>query len=157
MKYVSLVTWSFIFLVVGFVYINPVNAMTFPQAQRIYYTVAQKNGIRPPKLILNPTREVNAMYTGAYVVVNQGMLNFVRNESEMALVLGHELGHYTGNHWESNYPNEYAADRAGFTYSIRAGFGGCKGAAILLRFGKASKDHPSGRDRYNRLCGGDGR
>lgn len=81
------------------------------------------------------------------------MLNFVRNESEMAMVFGHELGHYTGGHWGSNYANEYAADRAGFIYSVRAGFGGCKGAAILLRFGRATHDHPSGRDRYNRLCG----
>lgn len=76
--------------------VKVVSAMTFSQAQRIYYTVAQKNGIRAPRLILNPTHKVNAAYTGSYVVVNQGMLNFVRNESEMAMVFGHELGHYTG-------------------------------------------------------------
>lgn len=133
---------------------SPCNAMTFQQAQRVYYQVAKSSFTRVPKLVLNPTNKVNAAWTGHYVVVNQGMLNFVRNESEMALVLGHELGHWSAGHWGSNYANEYQADKLGFNYAVRAGFGGCKGAQILLRFGKASKDHPSGRDRYQRLCGG---
>lgn len=131
------------------------SAMTFQQAQRVYYQVGAKNFRSVPKLVLNPTNNVNAAWTGYYVVVNQGMLNFVRNESEMALVFGHELGHWSAGHWGSNYGNEYQADKLGFNYAVKAGFGGCKGAQILLRFNPdvVSKDHPSDRDRYDRLCG----
>ena len=134
--------------------VKAVSAMTFSQAKRVYYQVAKSSFAGVPKLILNPSNDANAAWTGMYVVVNQGMLNSVRNDSEMAMVFGHELAHYRLGHWGSNWANEFAADRLGFTYSVRAGFSGCKGMLWLLRNGIQSTTHPSGKERYYRLCGG---
>ncbi len=134
--------------------VKVVSAMTFQQAQRVYYQVGQKNFFTVPKLIYSPSMEANAKWTGHFVVVYQGMLDSVRNGSEMAFVFGHELGHYQQAHWGRSKIDEYLADRLGFTFAIKAGYSGCKGMQWLLRHGKAGKDHPSGRDRYRRLCGG---
>ncbi len=134
--------------------VKVVSAMTFKQAQGIYYTVAQKNFFTVPKLIYSPSPEANARWTGHFVVVYQGMLDSVKNESEMAFVFGHELGHYQQAHWGRGKIDEYLADKLGFTFAVKAGFGGCKGMRWILRNGGADKNHPSGRERYNRLCGG---
>lgn len=134
--------------------VKVVSAMTFQQAQRIYYQVGAKNFFTVPKLIYTPSKEANARWTGHFVVVYQGMLDSVRNQSEMAIVFGHELGHYQQAHWGRGKIDEYLADKLGFTFAVKSGFSGCKGMKWILRNGGQVGDHPSGRDRYNRLCGG---
>jgi Zn-dependent protease with chaperone function len=39
------------------------------------------------------SNQVNAFHTGRYVVMTTGMLAFLRNDDELALVLGHEMSH----------------------------------------------------------------
>jgi predicted Zn-dependent protease len=129
------------------------NAATFKQAQNIYNRIVILNNIQAPPLVLNRTSEVNADETDRRIAVNAGMLRFVHNESELALVLGHELGHYVLHHQTSNVRNEFAADHQGAIFMSNAGYNRCLGAKIFLRFPPVPKgsDHPDNMDRIKQL------
>lgn len=128
-------------------------AMSFSQASKVYDQIASSNGFRIyPRLILSPSKQVNASATALRITVNQGMLNFVRNSNEMAMVLGHELSHYSLGHARSTPSNEYAADSLGARYAAKAGYNRCDGALVYLRFhSKGSATHPPSDLRYKRL------
>lgn len=49
--------------------------------------------------VLNAPDEINAFAApGGYIFVTTGMLNFLRNEDELAVILGHEIGHVEKGH-----------------------------------------------------------
>lgn len=129
------------------------NSATFSEAQSIYYKLARDNGISAPPLVLNNTLEVNADETPDRISINEGMLMFVRNSSELALVLGHELAHFTLHHMGSNVMNEYAADYQGSLFIFHSGYDICTGAQIFKRFhsGPNPHDHPRDLDRVTHL------
>ncbi len=127
-------------------------AMSFKHVQDLYNRILQSNHIvKYPILIMVNNSDNNAGQDGSNLFIYTGLLKDVRNDSEMALVLGHELSHYTLGHWTSNYSNEYAADKLGAQYIHSAGYSICKGAQFLKRLGGATNDHPAGIDRYHRL------
>ena len=103
-------------------------------------------------LVLVQDSEANASSGLTSIKVNSGMLSFVRNDDEMAMVLGHEIAHWRLGHRRSTPSNEYAADWQGASYLSKAGYTICKGAKIFNRFGGGSKTHPPGTARYRRLC-----
>lgn len=87
----------------------------------------------------------------------KGLLDVV-NKDELALVLGHEIGHskmwYYSRIYSNNHINEFAADWLGFEYMKRAGFDQCKGREIFKKFSPGvSFSHPDPKDRYNNLPG----
>ena len=129
------------------------NAATFHQAQVIYAKLAIDNGITPPPLVLNPTGEVNADETEQRISIDAGMLRFVRNTDELALVLGHDMGHYVLHHQYSSVAHEFAADYRGAIFSGKAGYNICRGAQIFKRFPPVPKgsDHPDNNDRIRHL------
>ena len=123
-------------------------------AIKIYNRILTTNRIitNAPRLIFVNDSSVNAYNSGKVIGINTGMLQSVRNESELAWVMGHELGHYYLHHRSSNPSNEYAADKAGVGIARRAGYNMCSGVKLLLRFNKnGSKTHPPAMDRYNRV------
>lgn len=129
-------------------------AMTFGQAQAIYVKLCANNGFtKHPVLTLNPTSEVNASYFGNTIMVNKGMLTYVHNADELALIIGHELGHYAKrNATLTDYQAEYGADADGAIYAAKAGYNRCIGAKAILRFHDPdSSDHPASIKRYNRI------
>lgn len=128
-------------------------AMSFDHAKEIYIRIAKANGMFIiPKLVVKNSRNINAEARGSTIVVYTGMLANVRNDAEMALVLGHELAHGRLGHSHSNIPNEYAADKLGAQYSGRAGYNVCLGAKFLKRMGdKDSNTHPASIKRVARL------
>lgn len=128
-------------------------AMSFGQAQVIYQKLVAANGISIyPGLYLDPDSAPNASSSPMRIDVTAGMLRFVRNADELALVLGHELGHYTLHHTGSTPSREFAADRLGAQYEDRAGYNHCRGVQVLYRFhDKADSTHPDSDDRYSRL------
>ncbi len=130
-----------------------VPAMTFSQAQVIYERLAQANHIVPyPGLYLVKDSSPNASAGAFSILINTGMLTFARNADELALVLGHELGHYSLGHTVSTPSNEFAADALGAKYEDRAGYNHCRGVNLLFRFhDKADATHPDSTERYNRL------
>ncbi len=106
-----------------------------------------------PGLRYNPSPVVNAQCGVFSISINAGMLQFVRNDAELALVLGHELAHYKLGHRGSTPSNEFAADALGAIFSSHAGYGVCTGAQVVKRFNdRSSKTHPDSNERYKKLC-----
>jgi predicted Zn-dependent protease len=138
------------FSVVFLVY--PIDMQMY-HAQLIYSRILHSNHISGPPLKIEYNSDVNAHSTWYGLYINTGMLRNVRNDSEMALVIGHELAHYRLGHLQSTPENEYAADRLGASYMVIAGYNICIGAQVVKRFhSKGSKTHPNSDDRYYRLC-----
>lgn len=142
----SLIIFLFLFSVIS-------NAATFQQAQAVYNKIIIDNGLHGPILVLNSSNEVNADETDQRISINRGMLRFVHNSSELALVLGHELGHFTLHHQSSTVAHEYAADHQGAIYASHAGYSVCLGAQVFKRFPPVSpnSDHPDNYDRIKHL------
>lgn len=128
-------------------------AMSMSHAKDIYIRIAKANGLRVvPELVVINDNSVNAEAQGSRIGIYVGMLKNVRNDSEMALVLGHELAHGRLGHSGSTPSNEFAADKLGAKYAHSAGYNVCVGAQLLKRFGSvASKTHPAGTERFKRL------
>lgn len=134
----------------------PVYAMSFSQAQKVYaaLVVSQFPG-GAPTLVLDPSVYPNAESSYFKIAITKGMLTFVRNNNEMAMILGHELAHYALGHNGSNHANEYSADMLGAKYMSASGYNLCSGAMVIFRFNdEASKSHPASAERYRRLTTG---
>ncbi len=128
-------------------------AMSFGQAQEVYSRVTRSNDFSiAPRLVLSNSPDVNASSGGFRITINKGMLRFAHNSDELAIVLGHELAHYTLHHRQSTPSNEYAADALGAMYATKARYSSCLGAQLIRRFhNEASSTHPDSESRYNRL------
>lgn len=129
------------------------NAMSFIQASTVYQNLVHSNGILTyPGLFLDTSQEVNASSSPMRISVTIGMLRFTRNADELAMVLGHELAHFTLQHRGSTPAHEFAADSLGSRYTDVAGYSHCIGAAVLYRLhDTADSTHPDSTDRYNRV------
>ena len=128
-------------------------AMSPKETEQIYRKIVSANRISiAPRLVISNSQEVNASSAGLRITVNRGMLGFVKNQDEMALVLGHELAHYKLGHSHSTPSNEYAADSLGAVMENRAGYNSCNGAAVIYRFhSHDSSTHPDSDSRYSKL------
>ncbi len=81
---------------------------------------------------------VNAYVGGPKIHVCLGMLRFVKSDDELAVVLGHEMGHLptSGNHGllgGTREEEERAADVRGLFYAHRAGYNIKAGAKVFER------------------------
>lgn len=131
-------------------------SISWSLAKTVYYKLITSNKFSvSPKLILNPNSAIQAKAYVNAIYVYSGMLKSVRNADEMAWVLGHELAHIKLWHTSSGHPNEYAADKFGVRLANNAGYNGCKGARILLRWNLPDAlTHPSSVKRFKALhCG----
>ncbi len=87
-------------------------------------TIQPERGCRYPASV-SPDMVVNAYADGKSIVIAKGMMNFARDDSELALVVAHELAHNTMQHIEAKKRN--------------AGLGALADiAAILLTRGQVS-------------------
>ena len=85
---------------------------------------------------LSQTSTINAYADGKTITMTAGMMNFVKNDDELALIIGHELGHNTMGHIRKivgniilsvggtryTRPFETEADYVGLYYMARAGY-----------------------------------
>jgi beta-barrel assembly-enhancing protease len=72
-----------------------------------------------------PGNRINARADGRYVQIYSGMLDFVRNDDELAAVAAHELAHNILKHQARKTPSkqaEYEADRLSVALVMRAGY-----------------------------------
>jgi Zn-dependent protease with chaperone function len=140
--------------IIGLLAINEVaHSLTAGQAKKVYAKLVKANKfIFTPPLYVIKSNKVNAKATWGSITIYTGMLKFLRNEHELAMVLGHELAHYKLWHTRSSHKNEYAADKRGALYAQKAGYNKCYGGLFLLRFKyKPNKTHPPSKDRYKNL------
>lgn len=144
--------WTLSLLMCFILNINCFAATTKQQAESIYKKIIQSNGFWIyPKLNFSNSREMNASSGTIYITINQGMLDNT-NVDELALVIGHELGHWKLHHRSSTPSNELEADKAGWIYGSAAGYNMCRGKNIFKKFKqRASKTHPHPKDRYRSL------
>jgi hypothetical protein len=123
-------------------------------------------------LRLSPSSAVNAFADGRNITVTSGMMEFVKSDDELALIIGHELAHNTMGHIRKsigNYilslggtrytrPFESEADYVGLYYMVRAGYSAQGVESFWQRLAKTSpkginraKTHPTFPDRYLRI------
>ncbi len=126
-------------------------------------------------LRLSGSSVVNAYADGRNITVTAGMMDFTKNDEELALIVGHELGHNTMSHIRKvtvNYivslggtrytrPFESEADYVGLYYLVRSGYSPDGVEAFWRRLATASpkginraKTHPTFPDRYLRIRAG---
>lgn len=74
------------------------------QGQRIAATLKPERLCDYPA-VLNNNTEVNAYADGGNIIVQMGMMRFVRSDDELAAILGHEMAHNTGGHLVSMQRN----------------------------------------------------
>lgn len=123
-------------------------------------------------LRLSNRSAINAFADGRNITVTAGMMDFVESDSELALIVGHELAHNTMGHIRKvlgNYivsfgatrhtrPFESEADYVGLYYLVRAGYSPENVESFWQRLAtkaprgiSRAKTHPTFPDRYLRI------
>lgn len=132
-----------------------VSALTIKDAKEVYSKLIVKNHlIHTPRLTIWPISDVNAYCDNESntIAITPGMLKFVKNRDELAIVLGHELGHCILHHSTSTPNNEYIADRMGYLLAQHANYNVCVGVNVFKEFNDPGGDtHPPSINRYNLL------
>ncbi|MBI4553243.1 MAG: M48 family metalloprotease [Candidatus Latescibacteria bacterium] len=95
------------------------------------------------------TDEVNAFaIPGGYLYVNRGLISAAENESELAGVMGHEIGHVVGRHGSKQLSKQYGlqiitslilGENPGFVRQLAGGFAGFGGQVGLLRYSREAE------------------
>lgn len=132
-------------------------------------TVAKEVEVTPDTICdypvhLRQSGVVNAYATGKAIIFTTGMMDFVKTDTELAMILAHELAHNTHNHVRKSIQNiilsgfakravrpfEAEADYVGLNYMARAGYDLQGVEAIWHRLGQRSpknivraKTHPT--------------
>lgn len=118
---------------------------------------------------LAQTSTINAYADGKNITMTAGMMSFVENDDELALIIGHELGHNTMGHIRKiigniilsggatryTRPFETESDYVGLYYMVRAGFSpeGVEDfwrrlAVTNPKYVARAKTHPTYPNRY---------
>ena len=126
-------------------------------------------------LRLSQSSAINAFADGRNITVTAGMMDFTQSDSELALIVGHELAHNTMGHIPksiANYvlslggtrytrPFESEADYVGLYYLVRAGYSPDGVEAFWQRLATVApksinraKTHPTFPERYLRIKAG---
>ncbi len=125
------------------------------------------------KLRLSQTAVINAYADGKHITLTSGMMNFVKSDDELALIIGHEMGHNTMGHIRKiigniiltagatryTRPFESEADYVGMYYMVRAGYSPEGVEDVWRRLALTNpksvaraKTHPTYPNRYLRLA-----
>lgn len=116
-------------------------------------------------LVIVDKSVINAYNNGQEVVIFTGIIDYTKNDDEIALILGHEIAHgmlrhtYFKEFRSSPYEISVAegnTDKMGAVYIMKAGYDICKARNLWLRMGKEDGnyqggDHPTAAYRYTEL------
>lgn len=124
---------------------NSYASMTFQHAKALFSHLQNKTG-RHVILKLDKDKDINAYSTPYAIYIQQGMLDFVNKDSEMMLVLGHELTHFVyGDPKPPNIPQafyELRADKQGYKWCKALGYNKC--LDFMKRMHKLGHDYGNG-------------
>ena len=122
---------------------------------------------------LRTSSAINAYADGRNITMTSGMMEFVKNDDELALIIGHELAHNTMGHIRKiigniilsggatryKRPFESESDYVGMYYLVRAGYSPENVEDVWRRLAKVNpksvsraKTHPTFPDRYLRIA-----
>ncbi len=109
-----------------------------------------------------PGRSINASADGRYVQITAAMVDFTRNDDELAVVTAHEMAHNILRHKALGTPSktaEYEADRLGVWLVARGGYDVDAVVPFWTRLGKSTGlgilsdgSHPRWRPRVARVA-----
>lgn len=116
-------------------------------------------------LVIQDNRQINAYNNGEVVVIFTGIIDYTKNDDEIALILGHEIAHGMLRHiaykgFGSSVLEvsvaEGNADKLGAVYALKSGYDVCKARDIWLRMGEEDGNyqggnHPTAAYRYAEL------
>ncbi len=123
-------------------------------------------------LRLEQSTAINAYADGRNITITTGMMDFTKSDDELALIIGHELGHNTMGHIPKSIGNfilslggtrytrpfESEADYVGLYYMVRAGYSprGVEGfwqrlSSVAPKSIHLAKTHPTFPERYLRI------
>lgn len=129
------------------------DGVTREQVLEIYRKISLNSGSQKnPMLIVSYDKGINAYFDGTKIVVFTGLMEAVRNEDELAMVIAHELAHAMQHHvWQGGFPDigldsrevEANADRMGAFLMMRAGFDICKGRKVFEVFRDKMGEDPT--------------
>lgn len=112
--------------------------------QSIYNRLVKANGLKQHNInVMSGVYDQCSLACTDFVniTITTELLSQVRNEDELAGVIGHEMAHAV------YHDSELKADVLGLQYAAKAGYNYCKAAQFLKNF-LADADHPSGAVRY---------
>lgn len=146
----------------------------FARAQMIYKKLVRHTGVSHaiPLLQYDSSKQINAYVTIFSMYITQGMLDHVKNDSELAYVLGHEMGHSMLYHTTSppsrkstdSRVHEANADKISVYLLVRSGYSVCGLGDVWMRLvdkygaNAVTSSHPNMLYRAHQLsfpqCGG---
>jgi Zn-dependent protease with chaperone function len=162
---VILYSIGFGFEIVDFNTMNPARPLSKAQIAEIYRDVVKVSGEagRAPPLEIVENPNINAYASDVGIVIFTGLID-ISDANTVALILGHELGHYLLGHTSDKIPHEISdirrmelqADKYGAFLALRAGYDICDGRKMFLKFNELygddmAMDHPSNAFRYDQL------
>jgi Zn-dependent protease with chaperone function len=140
------------------IYMSKANALTVQDARTVYKKLCLVNTICPELYIVKNDDYLNAEASCDGVYIYTAMLKFLENNDQLALVLGHELGHIQNKDCKRfhTYTKEYHADQYGANLMTKAKFNRCKGVRHFKKFMRVFGDgtsltHPMDSLRFNRI------
>lgn len=97
--------------------------------------VSQRSNLQYPVKVVD-TAQVNAVsLPGGFIYVYRGLIEFVKDESELVSVLSHEVGHVVGHHAANAMCLNFAAKRLYDDVQRNLGLDNTVVAAIIQRLG----------------------
>lgn len=149
----------FIKLVMLFLVCELHASVTFTQAKHVFSRLQSVNHTSYKLIYDKEVDNLNAYASKQGVIINQGMLDFLENKDQLAIILAHELGHMARgdqNRWLGSYQQEYHADQYGANLAVKAGYNRCKGVqwfkkSMRLWGDDTSRSHPMDSLRYGRI------
>lgn len=139
-------------------YMSKANALTVQEVRTVYKRLCRVNGACPKLYIVKNDEYLNAEASCDGVYMYTGMMNFLENKDQLAVILGHELGHVHNRdcRWFHTYTKEYHADQYGANLMTRAKFNRCRGVKYFNKFMRVYGDstsltHPMDSLRLNRI------
>lgn len=98
---------------------------------------------------------------GGFIYVTRGLLAYLENDAQLAMILGHEIGHVTARHSAKQYTSQVLAEvglgLGGLLFEDIRPFLGAAQVGLQLLFLKYSRDHETQSDtlgiRYASMAG----
>ena len=167
-KPIRLVTVLLFVLLLASCFILPKGLVKSPEkalnVQEVFNKLARVSGTgHMEPLLISSSDEINAWTDGQNITITKGLLRVLKNEDELAVILGHEMGHVlagdTSRNGQTIDPRylEANADKIGAYLMLRAGFDVCRGKEVMRTFQElfgddaASTTHPDHAFRLDQL------
>lgn len=130
-------------------------------AEQVFNRLWSKTGSSKskPEIVFTNDSGIRAETNGHRIYISKGMLKFIKNSNEAAMVIGHEIGHKILGHVYIVSNSEVAADIYGASLSAKAGYSVCSGLGLMKRMqttfgdGGGDKEHPNWSTRIAALGG----